>query len=572
MVLLVNATCIPKANNRIMEGSGETRNSQVPSADASLSGELPPSPSSLTNDQEVDSPASDPVAAASVAANAARAPQQEAVDDTPKASWSSRRGGSLLFATNDKYATAHDHDEEDGDFTGGLDLSSPDVLFEDQDELERESTGVALPSSPSRSSIVSTIGSYTTSVNQSSDSIEENDKGRIEVDPLVLFGSGNESRAMDDKSFRSELSKPDPPSIVDGVIPPVDDDNKDNGDVDSIETMGDEQHQSSLLAVLSEIGPKPPSEAPSLLGDCDDESDSDTALAEISRTVAEASLSEHDPPDPLKNLSPEPSGDLSDFMSKVLVENETPFGESVVLTNPANGIEESRTGTPLSNLLGTSSLPRETDDHFSALERKEALGADNLVVLPRVDEYRFYNQPPVQHATQAAFLAQQHLQMPPMQQQQQPQMQPIQYEQHPRSLVGYMPPVPGAMMIGGMSRRKIKLRLQEEVRTSNSDIRKHFRTTSLLGTLKKSSKRMLRFGSSTNPTVMESDNDRAMPALYKSVDHGSITVSWYEGTSSLELQQHVQKSVLRKLKLEKDNVELDDLRILDESSDPPEGN
>ena len=55
------------------------------------------------------------------------------------------------------------------------------------------------------------------------------------------------------------------------------------------------------------------------------------------------------------------------------------------------------------------------------------------------------------------------------------------------------------------------------------------------------------------------------------VDRGTISVSWYDGTTSLELQQHVRKSVLRKLKSEKKDVELEDIRIIDESTDPPEG-
>lgn len=81
---------------------------------------------------------------------------------------------------------------------------------------------------------------------------------------------------------------------------------------------------------------------------------------------------------------------------------------------------------------------------------------------------------------------------------------------------------------------------------------------------------MLRFGGSTRSFDM-GDELEPMPELYKTVDRGSIAVSWYEGTSSLELQQHVRKSVVRKLKLENSSVELDDMRLLDESINPPEG-
>jgi hypothetical protein len=54
------------------------------------------------------------------------------------------------------------------------------------------------------------------------------------------------------------------------------------------------------------------------------------------------------------------------------------------------------------------------------------------------------------------------------------------------------------------------------------------------------------------------------------VDRGTISVSWFEGTSAIELQEHVRTSVVRKLGLDK-GVDIEDLRILDDSSDPPEG-
>lgn len=52
-------------------------------------------------------------------------------------------------------------------------------------------------------------------------------------------------------------------------------------------------------------------------------------------------------------------------------------------------------------------------------------------------------------------------------------------------------------------------------------------------------------------------------------DRGTLTVSWYEGTSSLELQEHVQNSVIRKLGL-MSTTKLVDFRVLDESTDSPE--
>ena len=67
--------------------------------------------------------------------------------------------------------------------------------------------------------------------------------------------------------------------------------------------------------------------------------------------------------------------------------------------------------------------------------------------------------------------------------------------------------------------------------------------------------------------------DTSMPTdLYKTVDRGSVTISWFDGTSSLELQQHVRKSVVRKLQLlDSMVIDIEDLRIFDETTNPPEG-
>jgi hypothetical protein len=53
-------------------------------------------------------------------------------------------------------------------------------------------------------------------------------------------------------------------------------------------------------------------------------------------------------------------------------------------------------------------------------------------------------------------------------------------------------------------------------------------------------------------------------------DHGTMTVSWFDGTTSSELQEHVRKSVIRKMKLDK-STRLSDMRIMDQSVHPPEG-
>lgn len=54
------------------------------------------------------------------------------------------------------------------------------------------------------------------------------------------------------------------------------------------------------------------------------------------------------------------------------------------------------------------------------------------------------------------------------------------------------------------------------------------------------------------------------------IDRGTITVSWFEGTSTSELQEHVKNSVMRKLHIDS-ATQLIDIRIMDRSEDPPQG-
>jgi hypothetical protein len=65
-------------------------------------------------------------------------------------------------------------------------------------------------------------------------------------------------------------------------------------------------------------------------------------------------------------------------------------------------------------------------------------------------------------------------------------------------------------------------------------------------------------------------HDDSMEPTTMAQDRGRITVSWYEGTTSLELQEHVRRSVVRKIEL-RGTIKLKDMRILDESVHPPEG-
>ena len=117
-------------------------------------------------------------------------------------------------------------------------------------------------------------------------------------------------------------------------------------------------------------------------------------------------------------------------------------------------------------------------------------------------------------------------------------------------------------------RRKMRMRLEEEVqqrlnlRNNNNNNKTHGRTASLLGSIRRGSRQM--FGQSR---FLEQKQRNEYECV--SVDRGTISVSWFEGTSSLELNEHVKKSVARKLKLEK-SMEIVDMRVMDESESPPE--
>jgi hypothetical protein len=117
-------------------------------------------------------------------------------------------------------------------------------------------------------------------------------------------------------------------------------------------------------------------------------------------------------------------------------------------------------------------------------------------------------------------------------------------------------------------KRKIRLRLQEDVRRVPRK-----RGSTLLGHLRRRSSHIM-FGNArdtnNNNQTQETFGNNSLKEEEEHIDRGTLTISWFEGTSSLELQEHVKKTVLRKLNLEK-GVELADFRILDESSDPPEG-
>ncbi|GKY93436.1 hypothetical protein MPSEU_000311200 [Mayamaea pseudoterrestris] len=132
-----------------------------------------------------------------------------------------------------------------------------------------------------------------------------------------------------------------------------------------------------------------------------------------------------------------------------------------------------------------------------------------------------------------------------------------------------LPPPPPPKPSNG--RRKIRLRLQEElphapVSTPFMSTRKH--GSSILGHLRQRSTRIM-FGGSDSDGYSSPNFQEPFEPQVKTISRGTVTVSWFDGTSSLELQEHVRKTVLRKLGLDR-NAEVVDFRIFDESVSPPE--
>jgi hypothetical protein len=97
----------------------------------------------------------------------------------------------------------------------------------------------------------------------------------------------------------------------------------------------------------------------------------------------------------------------------------------------------------------------------------------------------------------------------------------------------------------GGGRRKITLQLQEDAHDSS---RRSF---------------FFRRSSKSRASPLQSIEEGG-------IDRGTVNVSWFEGTSSAELQEHVRRSVIRKMNLDSD-ARLVDFRIMDQSESPPEG-
>lgn len=417
---------------------------------------------------------------------------------------------------------------------------------------------------------------------------------------------------MDDKSIRSD--RPDPPPFSDipmmeenqncndivGHSDPTDITSRNatvNSMAKSSDHQNDQNNSSSLTTTISEPQHRHVTTA--------EETFAEEALASLSNHMAEMTLSEDLYPSTddsnaiLQQLLSDPNNGSNQLdiantewdLNRPALLAETPTGvtlrKSASMTNRFHvdnsndmAYHRSLSVPKIYNVPTTSSTTTSTTASTNynpdvptaaTTDVRHVVGADRLIVLPRVDEgNRFYPPPSYNNSND-------------------------------RSQPDIPPPPPSNMPIQNHGRRKIRLRLQEEIRKTNPtnlQKKRHTRSTSLLGSIRKSSTRMLRFGGGgglsnwEEENYMENNFDATLSSfnnnLYTIVDRGHLMIGWFDGTSTFELQQHIHKSVLRKLQQlfsvvgDSNNnnnvttnnntiVDIEDLRLLDESYDPPEG-
>lgn len=121
------------------------------------------------------------------------------------------------------------------------------------------------------------------------------------------------------------------------------------------------------------------------------------------------------------------------------------------------------------------------------------------------------------------------------------------YQHHP-----YAPPPPPVVMAPpSIGKRKVHFRLVEDLAAPTwKGVRGSFLS--------------FRRGSNRNllaPSPMMEESQQ--------MERGRVTVSWYEGTNSLELTEHVRNAIIRKVGLE-GTIKLAEFRIMDDTSNPPE--
>ena len=134
-------------------------------------------------------------------------------------------------------------------------------------------------------------------------------------------------------------------------------------------------------------------------------------------------------------------------------------------------------------------------------------------------------------------------------------------------------PVPNHVTTMAGGKRKIHLHLWEDVssiaKPETSSFLSFRRTKGILRRSPQQSTPMSELDDASH-NKSDDNNRNGSNKINHWKDRGTLTVSWYEGTSSLELQEHVQNTVIRKLGF-RSTTKLTDFRVLDESSDPPEG-
>jgi hypothetical protein len=394
------------------------------------------------------------------------------------------------------------------------------------------------PWTPSRQSTVSSMAGNSIGDDSNDDdplTMELNQTGLANLGMSPMNASGN----TDEKSVRSENTRPDPPSTIltsgianrGSIVPEM------PMDVYLNDENGAPPHDPPVLPAYESEPAELVAEDKPLIS-TEEVVAAARALANLSVESINGAVEDHH-----RDTSERNGEELKWDLDRTSLLAETPG--AVTTRKFVSPNQDERT------LPSNQVEFRRPAAHVEVPNVRTTMGADNLVLLPRVDEHRFFatvdaKATPVLDAAAVYGYG-------------------VQSTRPPQMIGGRNP---------GSGRRKIKLRLQEEVRNPNSSIKRHFRSSSLLGTIRKSSTRMLRFGGSVRTTSFDTDDlDSSLPVeLYKTVDRGSVSICWFDGTSSLELQQHVRKSVLRKMQSLSDAVvELDDLRIFDESFSPPEG-
>jgi hypothetical protein len=125
-----------------------------------------------------------------------------------------------------------------------------------------------------------------------------------------------------------------------------------------------------------------------------------------------------------------------------------------------------------------------------------------------------------------------------------------------------------------VGRRTMKLKLMEEVRTdglqTEGSKKSIFSRVSVLARRTRSMGSNDDFELQDNKAVVMLNSSSPQKVKTMVVDRGEVKISWYDGTSTVELQDHVRKSVENKMRIGRKKLLLN-LRVIDESTDPPEG-